>query len=119
MLAKIAISSCLITFVFVPTLFAQMPTPSEEHKTIMQDVGDWNITGKMLTEQGFQKFKGEEKVVAIGKFWTVSHYSSDVFGGLKGSSTVGFDPVSKKFKGTWVDSFQPYPTQMKGTYNKQ
>ena len=43
---------------------------------------------------------GEEKVVAIGKFWTVSHYSSDIFGGLKGSSTLGYDPKTKKFVGT-------------------
>ena len=96
----------------------QMPTPSEEHKIVMKDVGDWTIEGKMLMPQGFQEFKGEEKVVAIGKFWTVSHYSSDIFGGLKGSTTIGFDPRSKEFVGTWVDSFQPAVTKMKGTYDE-
>ena len=104
----------------VPDLAAQqMPTPSEEHKIVMMDVGEWTITGKMLLPQGFQEFKGEETVVAIGKFWTVSHYSSDIFGGLKGSTTIGFDPRSKKFVGTWVDSFQPAATHMKGTYDKK
>lgn len=95
------------------------PTPSEEHKIVLRDVGDWNITGRMMLPQGFQEFKGEEKVVAIGKFWTVSHYSADIFGGLKGSSTMGFDPKSKKFVGTWVDSFQPAVTHMQGTYDKK
>ena len=85
----------------------------------MKDVGAWTIKGKMLMPQGFQEFKGEEEVVAIGKFWTVSHYSSDIFGGLKGSATMGFDPRSKKFIGTWVDSFQPAVTHMKGTYDKK
>lgn len=96
----------------------QMPTPSEEHGILTQDVGEWTIEGKMLMPEGFQEFKGEEKVVAIGEFWTVSHYSSDIFGGLKGSSTLGFDPISKTFVGTWVDSFQPAVTHMKGTYDK-
>ncbi len=94
------------------------PTASKEHKIVMKDVGDWSFKGKMMLEEGFQEFKGEEKVVAIGKFWTVSHYSSDIFGGLKGSATIGFDPRSKKFVGTWVDSFQPAVTHMKGTYDK-
>ncbi len=97
----------------------EMPRPSEEHKVVMQDVGEWVITGKMLTPTGFQDFKGEEKVVAIGKFWTVSHYSSNAMGGLKGSATIGFDPKTKKFVGTWVDSFMPTPTRMKGTYDRK
>ncbi len=97
----------------------QQPSPSDEYKIVMMDVGDWAITGKMLMPEGFQEFKGEEKIVAVGKFWTVSHYNPDMFGGLKGSTTIGFDPKTKKFIGTWVDSFQPTVTHMKGTYDKK
>ena len=65
----------------VPELTAQqMPTPSDEHKIVMRDVGEWNIEGKMMMEEGMQDFKAEEKVLAVGEFWTVSHYSSDMFG---------------------------------------
>lgn len=110
---------CLVICV-VPKLAAQeMPTPSEEHKIVMMDVGEWTIEGKMSMPQGFQEFKGEEKVIAIGEFWTVSHYSADIFGGLKGSATIGFDPRTKQFVGTWVDSFQPAATHMKGTYDEK
>lgn len=97
----------------------QFPTPSKEHEIVMRDVGEWEITGKMMMPQGAMEFKGEEKVVPVGKFWTVSHYSSDFFGGLKGSATIGFDPASKKFIGTWVDSFQPAVTKMNGTYDEK
>ena len=97
----------------------QMPSPSAEHKILMKDVGEWTIEGKMLTPEGFQAFKGEEKVVTVGGFWTVSHYSSDIFGGLKGSCTIGYDPKTKKFVGTWVDSFQPTATRMIGTYDEK
>ncbi|MBX2813378.1 MAG: DUF1579 domain-containing protein [Myxococcales bacterium] len=92
------------------------PTPSEEHKIIMQDVGEWSFQGSMQTPEGKKEFKGEEKVVAIGEFWTVSHYSS---GGLKGSATIGFDPKTEQFVGTWVDSFQPTATRMRGTFDKK
>ena len=97
----------------------EMPKPSEEHKVIMQDVGEWTIKGKLLMPTGMQEFTAEEKIVAIGGFWTVSHYTSDVLGGLKGSSTLGYDPIAKKFVGTWVDSFHPAVTHMKGTYDKE
>lgn len=97
----------------------EMPKPSAEHKIVMRDVGEWTIKGKMMMPQGAQEFKGTEKVVAVGEFWTVSHYSADFFGGLKGSSTMGYDPISKKFVGTWVDSFQPAATKMTGTYDEK
>ncbi len=120
MLARLFVFNLVICVGFVSNLTAQeMPTPSEEHKLVMQDVGDWTIKGKMMMPEGMQEFKGEEKVVGIGQFWTVSHYSSDMFGGLKGSATMGYDPIAKKFVGTWVDSFQPAVTRMKGTYDKK
>lgn len=109
---------CLIAFPAF-AIAQDMPTPSPEHSVLMKDVGQWTFTGKMITPDGFQEFKGEESVKTVGKFWTVSDYSSDVFGGLKGSATVGFDPTTKKFVGTWVDSFMPFPTKMTGTFDKE
>ena len=111
--------SLLLCCLAVSNVNAQFPSPSEEHKIVMRDVGEWEITGSMLMEQGNQTFKGEEKVTAVGGFWTVSHYSSDFMGGLKGSSTMGYDPQTKKFVGTWVDSFMPAPTHMKGSYDEK
>lgn len=117
---RLVLASLAIVFGFHSHVTAQQsPSPSEEHRIVMQDAGKWTIQGKMLLPEGFQEFKGEETVVAIGEFWTVSHYSSDVFGGLKGSSTFGFDPIAKQFVGTWVDSFQPTTTHMKGSYDKE
>ena len=108
----ISIGSCL-------SIVAQeMPAPSAEHKIVLRDVGQWTVTGKVMMPEGMQEFKGEEKVVAVGEFWTVSHFSADMFGGLKGSSTMGYDPMSKKFVGTWVDSFQPAVTHMAGSYDE-
>ena len=112
-------ASCVVVGLASSGSSQEMPKPSEEHKILMQDVGEWTIKGKMLTPTGFQEFQGEEKVIAIGQFWTVSNYSSNAMGGLKGSSTIGFDPKAKRFVGTWVDSFMPSPTRMKGSYDQK
>ncbi|MEM8734871.1 MAG: DUF1579 family protein [Planctomycetota bacterium] len=103
----------------MPANAQEMPTPSKQHKILMQDVGEWEIAGKMMMPDGMVEFKGEEKVVAIGGFWTVSDYSADVLGGLKGSLTLGYDAGKKAYVGTWVDSFQPTPTKMKGTFDQK
>ncbi len=117
---KSLVASSVIVLGLTSHLTAQeMPKPSEEHGILKKDVGEWTIEGKMLMPEGTQEFKAEEKVVAIGQFWTVSHYSSDILGGLKGSLTVGFDPKTKQYVGTWVDSLQPTPTRMKGTYDSK
>ena len=120
MMFRLLVLGYVVGFNFVAVANGQQPpTPSEEHQVLMRDVGEWTIQGKVMLPDGFQEFKGEEKVVAIGGFWTVSQYSSDALGGLKGSATMGYDPKAKKYIGTWVDSFQPSATQMKGTYDKE
>lgn len=119
MLIRFLALSLVISVCWTDSADAQFPTPGEDHKLLMREVGDWTFTGKMMAPQGTMEFKGEEKVVAVGGFWTVSHYSSDFMGGMKGSATIGFDPKTKKYVGTWVDSLMPSPTQMKGTYDKE
>ena len=119
MIRGLVFSAAVVCILASTATAQQFPTPSEEHKVLMQDVGEWTIKGKMTMEEGVQEFKGEEKVVAVGGFWTVSHHSSDILGGLKGSSTIGYDPNSKKYVGTWVDSFMPAVTHMSGTYDKK
>lgn len=118
MIRILAISCLLFTFA-ASSLHAQFPAPSEEHKIVMKDVGEWAITGKMMMPQGMIDFKGEETVTAIGKFWTVTHYKSNIFGGMTGSATLGYDPATKKYIGTWVDSFQPAATQMSGSFDEK
>lgn len=116
---RIALGFVICAGLVSQAIAQQPPTPTDAYKIVMMDVGEWNITGKMLLPEGFQEFKGEEKIDAIGKFWTVSHYSSDMFGGLTGSTTIGFDTKTKTFIGTWVDSFQPTVTHLKGTYDQK
>lgn len=109
----------VVTVVSSQSKAQEMPTAAPEHAVLMQDVGEWSIEGEMLMEEGFEKFKAEETVVAVGDFWTVSHYSADMFGGMKGSATMGYDPSSKSYVGSWVDSVQPSATHMKGTFDKE
>ncbi len=105
---------------FVTQATAQeMPKPSEEHKIVMADVGMWKVKGKLFMGENASEFEGKESVTNVGGFWTVSQYSATMFGQpFRGSATMGYDPKAKKFVGTWVDSMQPHPTKMVGTYDK-
>lgn len=118
-ISQLAFILAIVVCVSFQGVAQEFPTPSKEHEILQRDVGDWTITGKIMAPEGMQEFVGEEKVVAIGKFWTVSHYSSNAMGGLKGSSTIGFDPAKKQFVGTWVDSFMPSVTHMHGKYDEK
>ena len=107
---------------FVTQAYAQpeMPKPSEEHKIVMADVGHWKVKGTLFMGGQEQEFEGKESVTNVGGFWTVSQYSATMFGQpFRGSSTNGYDPKSKKYVGSWVDSMQPHATHMVGTYNKE
>ena len=96
-----------------------MPKPSAEHKIVMADVGTWSVKGKLFMGGSEQEFTGKETVRNVGKFWTVSNYSATMFGQpFVGSSTTGYDPKTKKFVGSWVDSMQPHATHMVGTFDK-
>lgn len=98
-----------------------MPSASDEHKIVVADAGTWDITGKIfMGPDNTTEIKGHEKVVAVGEFWTVSHFKGEFMGTkFNGSGTNGYDPKTKKFVGTWVDSMNPHATRMSGSYDKE
>ena len=59
-----------------------------------------------------------ESIKAVGKFWTTSEFSGD-FGGMpfNGVSQFGYDPMKKKFIGTWLDNQHPYMSLMEGDWD--
>jgi hypothetical protein len=51
------------------------------------------------------KVKGNEVVRSIGGFWIVAESKGDMMGKpFLGVMTLGFDPQTKKYTGTWSDS---------------
>jgi hypothetical protein len=114
----------LVTAGVMPDARAQAPTPeaSQEHKLLQKDLGVWDAVMKIwmqgpesdpITSQGVERNR------PLGDFWVVSNYEGDL-GGEKfaGHSQTGFDPVKKKFIGTWIDSMSPHLSQMEGTFDE-
>ena len=63
--------------------------------------------------------KGTEKNELLqGGMWLVSRFEGEMVGmPFTGVGTFGYDPIEKKYVGTWVDSMTPHLMIMKGDYD--
>jgi hypothetical protein len=84
----------------------EMPAPQKEHQWLQKFVGDW-ITKSEISMPGQDPMtvEGTETVKSLGGFWIVSDLKCD-FGGqqMHGIMTVGYDPKTKQYVGSWIDS---------------
>ena len=85
-----------------------------------KDVGTWDCEIKMFADPSAPPSvsKGTETNFMVGEYWLVSHFKGTLMGmEFQGSSQMGYDPATKKYVGTWVDSMSPHPMKMEGTYD--
>jgi len=114
----------LIGFVFSAGFASAqgLPEPSPEHKLLMKDVGDWNCDIKTWGHGDGEPAisKGTESTKMIGGIWAITEFKGAFFGmDFNGQATSGYDPIKKKFVGTWVDSMTPTMMIMEGSYDKE
>ncbi len=122
------LTALVLTAAFSSTVLAQFPQPSPEHKIVMQDIGEWDAVVKLwINEQGVADESvepmvspGKEVNRKVGDFWCISTFTSE-FAGMpfEGHAVTGFDPVKKKFVGSWTDSLSPTAMHMIGTYDEK
>ena len=87
-----------------------MPTPGPEHAVLKDLAGTWDATVESFAAPGQPPMlaKGIETGTMVGGFWLVSDFKSEVMGQpFLGRSTLGYDPVKKKYVSTWIDSMTP------------
>lgn len=98
------------------------PVSSPEHELLKKDVGVWDASCKfwMIPGQEPVVTKGVETNTMLGETWLISEFKTD-FNGIPflGHSQSGYDPVKKKFVGTWVDSMTTHMAVQEGTYDKE
>ncbi len=86
----------------------QMPEPQREHQWLQRLVGEWTFEAECSAgkDQPPMKSKGTEVVRSLGGLWTVGEGEGEMPGGGKCQSimTLGYDPQSKRFVGTFVAS---------------
>jgi len=101
---------------------AAAPKPTSEYKVLAADEGAWDATIK--TWQGGPDAepavsKGSEvNEVLPGGLWVLSKFECD-FGGMKfyGRGQYSYDPVKKKYVGTWLDSMSSMLSVLEGEYD--
>jgi len=122
-----ALSVLLLTYAAFQTVRAQqeeeaqLPMATDAHKLFHKDVGTWDATLKVFPGEGAEPMvsKGTEKNELLpGGMWLVSRFEGRVVGvPFTGVGTFGYDPVEKKYVGTWIDSMSPHLTVVKGDYD--
>jgi len=85
------------------------PPPTPEHLWLAQLLGSWSWVGEPVVRDGHDHDhgpqSGTETVRAIGEIWVQGDGAGDH--GLT-QMTLGFDPASGRFVGTWIGSMMPY-----------
>jgi uncharacterized protein DUF1579 len=82
-------------------------TPGAPHKAMQNLVGTWNSTIKMYDNPGTPtESKGKSTFTSILDGRYVQEHAEGNFNGMpfNGYGTFGYDNVSKKYVGSWIDS---------------
>ena len=99
---------------------AEKPLP--EHKILAEEEGTWDATIKIYAAgpdaEPTISTGSEVNEVLPGGFWVLSKFEGD-FGGMKflGRGQYGYDPVKKKYVGTWLDSTSSILSILEGDYD--
>jgi hypothetical protein len=98
----------------------EMPQPGPEHKKLEAGVGNWDCLCEMMGPDGQpQVSKAQSKAkMAPGGFWLLDTFTGE-FMGMKftGFGATGYDPMKRKYIGTWMDSMSPFLMVSEGDYD--
>ena len=90
----------------------QLPEPSNEHRWLQKLVGKWTseCEAQMDPDQPPMTFKGTETVRSAGGLWTVGEGDGEMPGGGRATTimTLGYDPVKRRFVGTFIGSMMTH-----------
>lgn len=96
----------------------EAPKPQKEHELLKQFEGEWEARMKYSTDPNKPPVECsgvETAKVALGGFWLIFGYKGESDGkSVEGSGLMGYDPVKKKYVGTWTDSSSPHLYVMEG-----
>jgi hypothetical protein len=86
--------------------------PDKNHEWLKRFVGQWEMESEcvMGPDQPPMKGTGKETVRMLGDLWIVGESTMSMPGAGEGKAilTIGYDPIRKKFVGTWVGSMMTH-----------
>jgi hypothetical protein len=82
--------------------------PQKEHQWLQKLVGEWSMEGEfnMGPDQPPMKSKASEAVRSLGGLWFIAEGQGDMSDGGTCNTimTLGYDPLKKRYVGTWIGS---------------
>ncbi len=82
--------------------------PQKEHEWLQRLVGEWSYEAEcsMGPGQPPAKARGSERVRSVGGVWVVAEGEGEMPGGGTATTiiTIGYDPQTKRYVGTWIGS---------------
>ncbi len=98
-------------FCIATQLVAQTPPPAavpqKEHELLKQLAGEWESESEGTAGPGqpATKCNGTVQTRMLGGLWAISDWSLDMQAApMQAVQTIGYDPKTKSYVGTWVDS---------------
>jgi hypothetical protein len=86
--------------------------PQKQHQWLQKLVGEWTTESECPAgpDKPAQKLIGSESVRSLGPVWVVCDGKGEMPGGGPAimMMTLGYDPLKKRFVGTWIGSMMTY-----------
>ena len=86
--------------------------PQKEHHWLQKLIGEWTSEAEAAMEPGKppEKFKGTERVRSLAGLWVVAEGEGEMPGGGRATTmmTLGYDPETKRYVGTWIGSMMTH-----------
>jgi hypothetical protein len=93
--------------------------PQKEHRWLHKLVGEWTSEAEAKMDPGKppERFKGTETVRSLGGLWILAEGEGDMPGCGPATTlmTLGYDPVTKRYRGTFVGSMMTHLWVYEGT----
>jgi len=97
----------------------EIPEPHKEHRWLQRLVGEWTFETEcqMGPDQPPTKSSGQESVRSLGGLWTIGEGCGEmpVGGEYRSIMTLGFDPQTQRFVGTFIASMMTHLWPYNGT----
>lgn len=96
-------------------------TPTKAHEEMSYEVGIWDAETTTWESPDAEPMtgKGVETNKLLGKMWLLSDFEGEFAGSkFQGHMQLGYDPLKKKYIGTWTDTISPFLSTLEGEYDE-
>ncbi len=117
--ALVLVAACSTTEDVVQIDMETMTAPTDHHARVLSAVGQWEGSLESFGPGlGEDPIPARQTVQAVGPFWTQTRFECDLMGmSYVGEGTLGYDPLTRTYRGTWADSWSSYLAVMEGEWD--